>query len=246
MELRKNRLWIVAVVALTVGVSGCLKTRAQLREDSSEEKDFGRPVSVRPAQEVRPQGQYVIDELKEEMTRMEGRMGDLERSQQELAAKAGSGSGHKEVFKALESRISQLEQIQANLSEELNKVQQSAVDPEEYLAKAKASLKASDHPAVIEALTSYLKSPKAKKLEEALLMRAEAFYKAKEFKKAIVDYSKFPEKHPRSPYMSQALYKIGLCFDALGMKDDAKGFYQEVVEKYPKSPEAKKARNKVK
>jgi len=46
--------------------------------------------------------------------------------------------------------------------------------------------------------------------------------------------------------MPEALYKIGMSFESLGMGEDAKGFYQELVEKYPKSPEAKKARKKVK
>ena len=43
-----------------------------------------------------------------------------------------------------------------------------------------------------------------------------------------------------------ALYNIGLSFDALGMKSDAQGFYAEVVEKFPRSAEAKKAKAKLK
>ena len=46
--------------------------------------------------------------------------------------------------------------------------------------------------------------------------------------------------------MPTALYKIGLSFESLGMKDDAKGFYQELIEKHPKSQEAKKAKAKMK
>ena len=43
-----------------------------------------------------------------------------------------------------------------------------------------------------------------------------------------------------------ALLKIGQSFEALGMKEDAKGFYQELTDKFPKSPEAAKAKKKVK
>ena len=46
--------------------------------------------------------------------------------------------------------------------------------------------------------------------------------------------------------MPSVLYKIGLSFEGLGMKDDARGFFQELVEKYPKSPEAIKAKKKAK
>jgi len=77
-------------------------------------------------------------------------------------------------------------------------------------------------------------------------MRAEAYYQLKQYKKAIVDYSKFPEKFTTSKKMPVALLKIGQSFDALGMRDDAKSFYQELIEKFPKSQEAKKARSKLK
>jgi TolA-binding protein len=61
-----------------------------------------------------------------------------------------------------------------------------------------------------------------------------------------VDYSQFPEKFPKSPRTPKALFQIALSFDALEMKDDARGFYQELAEKYPNSPEAKKAKAKKK
>ena len=46
--------------------------------------------------------------------------------------------------------------------------------------------------------------------------------------------------------MPEALYKIGVSFEALGSKDDAKGFYQLLVDKFPKSPQAKKVKSKLK
>ncbi|MGZ3697637.1 MAG: tetratricopeptide repeat protein, partial [Bdellovibrionota bacterium] len=108
----------------------------------------------------------------------------------------------------------------------------------------RAQFKAGNFSAAIETLTAYLKTAKKGKTEEATFLRAESYYKLKQYKKAIVDYSKFPEKYTHSKNMPQVLYKIGLCFDNLGMRDDAKGFYQELIEKFPKSPEAKKARPK--
>ena len=46
--------------------------------------------------------------------------------------------------------------------------------------------------------------------------------------------------------MPVALLRIGQSFDALGMKDDARGFYQELAEKFPKSTEARKIRARLK
>jgi TolA-binding protein len=46
--------------------------------------------------------------------------------------------------------------------------------------------------------------------------------------------------------MPEALYKIGVSFEALGSKDDAKGFYQLLIDKFPKSSQAKKVKSKLK
>src|SRR6185437_13860938 len=103
-----------------------------------------------------------------------------------------------------------------------------------------------DYPSAITAMTEYLKVPHGKHEEEATFVRAESYYNSKQYKKAIIDYSQFPEKFKKSHRMAEALYKIGKSFDALGMSDDAKGFYQELATKFPKSPFVKKVRAKLK
>ncbi|MBK9294536.1 MAG: tetratricopeptide repeat protein [Oligoflexia bacterium] len=45
--------------------------------------------------------------------------------------------------------------------------------------------------------------------------------------------------------MAEATYKIGLCFTELGLKKDAKEFYKDVIEKYPKTSWAKKAKYRI-
>ncbi len=234
---------IVLVVALSQ--SSCLKTRAQLKDDGDE--GGSQPISQKP-QEVQHQGQYVIDEMKGEITRLAGRVEDMERTQKQVNATAAA-AGNTET-KKLEARIIELEQAQIQMIEALKKLQDSAsssnVDPSELLDRAKNQMDAGNHEGAIENLNAYLKNPKAKRAEDATYMRAEAYFLQKEYKKAIVDFSKFPEKFTKSPRMPKALLRIGESFEMLGMKDDAKGFYQELVEKYPKTPEAKKARPKAK
>jgi tol-pal system protein YbgF len=228
---------------LAVSMSGCLKTRAQLNQDRDEDTRRPQPAHV---EEVKPQGQYVIDEIKSEMTRLQGRVEDLERSQKESGQ--ASNRAHAEEMKKLEGRIVELEQAQANMLEELKKVRDNAqanADPNEAFEKAKASYDSKQYDAAIDGFTLYLKNSKAKRAEEAHFFRGESFFQLKQYKKAIVDYSKFPEKYTSSKRLPDALYKIGLSFDALGMKSDAQGFFAEVVEKFPKSAEAKKAKTKL-
>jgi tol-pal system protein YbgF len=236
----KTQLSALLLAFVLLSSSGCLKTRAQLRDD---DREASKPIPVQPAQEVRPQGQYVIDEIKAEITQLTGRIEDLERAQKEK-----SSSVEQEEIKKIESRLSLIEQNQAHIQESLSKVEASTAlkNPEEVFNHAKALYEDEEYEKAAEAFGKYLKAPKVKKPEEATFLKGESFYKLKQYKTAIVEYSKFPEKYTRSSRLPEALYKIGLSFEALGMKEDAKGFYQELVERFPKSPEAKKAKKKVK
>ena len=256
-------LWVCCIVSF----SACLKTRAQMKHEP-EESENSRPVSVAP-QDVQPQGQssssdpggsapggYALDEMREEVTRMEGRLQELERKEEHKDAAAKSSLAEspnlKEDLKQLNTRLTQLEQTQATLLESVKKLEQTPVtvkDPIELYKKAKAQYEQGDFEQAAATFGAYLEAkPKGsqKTVEDATFLRGESLYKLKQYKKAIIEYSKFPEHYPKSNHMSDALYKIGLSFEALGMKEDATGFFQELVEKYPKSIEAKKARKKIK
>ena len=141
-----------------------------------------------------------------------------------------------------------LEESEATLTEIIKKLQESLLmlDPNEVYKKAKMQFDDQDYEGCAESLAFYVKSSKVKHPEEGIFLRGQCFYKAQKYKNAIVEYSKFSEKYPHYVKSPEAFYKIGLSFDALGLKEDAKGFYQELVEKYPKTPEAKKARKKIK
>lgn len=246
MTRMKSHSLILIALSIALTQTACLKTRAQLREDG-DGGAYSPPVAAGKIQDVQPQGQYVIDELKSEFTRLEGRVEDLERSHK--ASESGAASAKSEEVKKLETRIVELETAQASMLEALKKIESSpaaASDPSELLQKGRDQFGAGNFEGALESLNAYLKTAKPKKSEEATFLRGEAYYALKDYKKAIVDFSKFPEKFPHSSRMPQALFKIGKSFDALGMKDDAKGFYQELTEKYPKSPEAKKVKSKTK
>ena len=72
--------------------------------------------------------------------------------------------------------------------------------------------------------------------------KAESLFGKSQWKNAILEYNKYRENYPKGKNYSEATYKIGVCFQELKMQEDAKGFFQEVVEKYPKSKFAKSAK----
>jgi tol-pal system protein YbgF len=244
--MRKTAL--VLLVLCSVSATSCLKTRAQVREEegntpSTETQNrsgAGTPAQIK---DVEDRGAYAIDEIKGEITRLNGRVEDLERNSQ-----SQNGQPTRDDLKKLESRIVELEQAQANMLEAIKKMQEApapSADPMDALDAGRKSFNNKNYDAAIDQLSSYLKAPKGKHSEEATYLRGESYFQLKQFKKAIVDFSKFPEQYTHSKLMPQALFRIGQSFEALGMKEDASGFYQELVEKFPKSPEAKKARAKI-
>ena len=146
-------------------------------------------------------------------------------------------------------RIIELEQAQAAMLVELKRLQNApvgATDAKELFASAKSHFDQKEYDKAIGVFTQYLALKKAPQAEEATFLRGEAYYALKDYKKAIADYSKFQEKYTTSPKNGVALYKIGLSFEALGMKEEAKTFYQELIDKFPKSAEAKAARKRAK
>jgi tol-pal system protein YbgF len=234
-----------AIICLLM--TGCLKTRAQLRDDDSNGAAAGTPQPAQ-TQEV-TQNQSAVDDMKNEMTRLEGRLEDIERTQKDASSAQNNSS--KDDMKKLEARVVELEQAQAQMLVAIKQVQDSqatakATESINYFDQGRKQFDAGSFDAAVESFTEYLKTSKADRVEDATFLRAESYYSLKQFKKAIVDYSKFPEKFPKSKLMPTALYRIGRSFENLGMNEDAKGFYQELLDKFPKSPEAKKARAKVK
>lgn len=228
------------LIALLASSSACLKTRSQLRADD-EDNPAPQEAQVR---DVTPRADYLVDEMKSEMTRMTGRLEELERAQKQGQETPAA----KEEMKKLENRVVELEQAQASMLAEIKKLQGTLPQKEnpELFEKAKAEHKAGKCSEATASLDEYLKAQKPKHAEEAIFLRGDCFLILKQYKKAILDFSKFQEKHSSSKKLPQALLKIGQAFEGMGMKDDAKGFYQELIEKFPKSPEAAKVKKKAK
>jgi TolA-binding protein len=86
----------------------------------------------------------------------------------------------------------------------------------------------------------------AAKQPAGLFEQGEESFSKKDWKKAILSYQKFRDSNPKSKKFAEATFKIGMSFQELGMKEEAKTFYEEVISKFPTTPFAKAARSKLK
>ncbi|MGE0614755.1 MAG: tetratricopeptide repeat protein [Bacteriovoracia bacterium] len=231
----KKRALVFSGVILFISGVGCLKTRADLRGDNDQNTRSGQ---TEPG-EIRGNS-YAIDEIKSEINRLNGRIEDIERARQ--ADKASSGKDANEArIKQLEDRIAEMEIALTATQEALKKAQTAPPkDPGELFDTGKKQHIAGKLDEAVKSFSAYLAAaPSGGHVEDAYFLRGESHFSLRNYKKAIADYSQFPEKYNRSRHMPQALYKIGLSMENLNMATEAKAFYQELVEKYPKSNEAK-------
>ena len=75
---------------------------------------------------------------------------------------------------------------------------------------------------------------------------AKEHFKNKRWKEAALEFGKYRTKNPQGKHYVLATYKIGLCFEEMGNKVNARLFYKEVIDNHPKDPEAQKARARLK
>ena len=82
--------------------------------------------------------------------------------------------------------------------------------------------------------------------KKTMLEQAEEHFKNKNWKQAIFAYEEFRKKEPQSGKFAEATLNIGLSFQKLELKEEAKVFFQEVIEQFPRSESASSARQALK
>jgi TolA-binding protein len=222
------------LVCAVVVLSGCLKTRADLRgdgEDPTPQKQTAVQQRAEKAAPAKPPPPVTaaarFEEYDEQMRQLNGRVDVLENSVSQVAAgKQGEAAVQAKEKQALDQRllayeeaIKKLEaQVQA-LSDEVTRLKTPPPAPEAAPAASKG---------------------------RAAYDEGEELFNKKKWKEAIVSYQKYRDNNPKGKMYADCTYKIGMAFHELGMKDESKAFFEEVVSKFPGSKEAKKAQLRMK
>lgn len=236
---------ILVCILLPLLVSGCLKTRSQIKTEGTsnntvvDNEDAGQP--------AQPKSTHELEDIKNEVTRIAGRIDEVEHrlhSQQNT-------SELKDLLSRLDLRVADVEKNQLLIMSELKDVKDNKrpstpnQSNKELLSEASQLFKGLKFEEALEKYKQILsKHSKGSEAAEAYFGIGECEFALKNFKKAIVSYSKVQEVFPKSSRISTSLYKIGLSFERLNMEKEAKGFFAELIERFPKSAEAKKAKNK--
>ncbi len=202
-------------------MSSCLKTRAQV-EQQEQTRQQGQKLAQNQADAQAEPSEPPPPDEKELLRQTMGKVEVLEAEVAQLkSALQTQGQNHDidpEKFKLMQEVVIKLE------------AKMSAIEAERQAIAAREQAKA----AVVE------ESAAQARLNSYQL--AEAHFKNKDWKKAILSYQKYSEESPKGKFVADAKYKIGVSFQELGLKDEAIAFYEEVIAQFPNTETGKKAR----
>lgn len=245
-SFKKTAFLFVLLNCVVIGLGACVTTRAQLNNEKAQASGEASPAASAPAEPAATSpAEHASDStsspdrdvLQSELARLIGRVDELEQREQK----------NKESVAQVEALQKKIEELEGKLkaSEEKQKAaEESKVD---FFKLGKESFAAGKYSEANEQFQKLIDrgTDEPKVIEEATYLNGEAYFKQKEFKKAIVEYSKFTEKFQKSMFHPKALLKIAESFDGLGLGDDAKAFYQELSDKFPKTAEGKLAKKRL-
>jgi tetratricopeptide (TPR) repeat protein len=173
-----------------------------------------------------------IDSLKVGVTM--GQMPGQEAAQDSVAAKLVE---IQERLERIEGRVSELSST--GTSKKPGAVKVSANADSESIVKAYERKRYAE---VIQDAPGVLRKVKGKDREQVLNIYGESLYRTKKYKEAALQFNEILESKPSDAAAASAKLRVADSFKAMGDKDTSKLFYEEVLTKYPDSPEAAKAK----
>lgn len=237
------------MIQFMVLATGCLETRR-----SRDDVNAARQVSetIPPAQKMRADNDSRLDEMQQDMRVFAGRLEALEHNQgqgadvhkQEIMNLRQQVEATNERIKLLEQHV---EAMEMRIMAAINMAEKAGPPAGGSAASAGAGGGAG---AVVAAPVGKAGGKGAAGAasgggEEAggdAFAEGDKHFQNKEWRKAIVSYNKFRDKNPKSKNAAEATYKIGVAFAEMGMKKEAKAFFEQTLNDYAGSGAARKAK----
>lgn len=225
----KRMIGFCGVFVLAVG---CLQTRTEVKE-IEQRQVMQQQVSTIQKNTADVSSRFV--DIEEQMRTMNGRIEVVENQLQRENQQIQSHS------KAHSEQLGEVNKKSELLQDSVVKMEQQIFTIQAELTKLRAEYAALQVTNQAKAQTAV----PAKPAKSTFDLAQEQFAK-KDWKQAILSYQKYREENPKGKSIILATLRIGACFQELGLKDEAATFYKEILAKYPKSEEAKKAKTRLK
>jgi len=235
MKLRSNsRVFIQAVFfafMCTALFAGCLQTREDQKE---QDEKFVVRKQLSTLQQSTADVNSRFQELEDEIRKLNGRIETLEAKDQARELK------NEKIVTSIENHSKESDQA---YREEFTKQSGEIAALKAQVAGMQNVL---DENRKAQNVRAEADQARAQQANKNPLATAEELYEKKQWKDAILSYEKYRSQNPKGKSFASATYKIGVCFQELGMNEDAQAFYEEVISKFPKSKESEKAASRLK
>lgn len=193
--------------------------------------------------------QATIDSTKGEMQALNGKLDDTLRSVKKPAEDLARyrEDADKRII-ALEERILKQQVILESLTKKMAelakaKKEETVAAPDSLYLKGLDSLKAGDVVTARDQFTKFLdQNPKHDLAANAHYWIGETYYSEKNFESAILSYQEVIKSYPGKDKVVAAMLKQAMSFEAIKDSKSAKYVLKKLVEGFPKSEEAKKAK----
>jgi len=219
--------------------SNLADTRASLQEIQSDlssikaKLDEVRYTTDRQIGQSTKQGEQRIRDL-------EGKVGKLE---EDLKAQANVLKQREQELASLQSSKAPGKESSGDSGQKASEAESARKDYEDALRL----IERKDFRTAIGRFKEFInKYPSSDFSDNAQYWIGESHYALKEYDQAILEFDAVKRKYPSGDKVPAALLRQGFAFAELGDKVDARLILQELVERFPQSPEAGKARQKLK
>lgn len=195
----------------------------------------------------------VLDVVRQDVARMKGQVDSLN---ERLSEVEGTTAKTREE---LDLRFQSLAEAERIREAESAKARQAAIEAAEkraqLLSKPKVALeraealleekKPAEARALIRALEIEQKNAQGWRVyaPKAQYLIAESYFAEEDYRQAAAAYNAVRKRFPQSStWLPGSILKMGMCFERLGLEEDAKLFYETVSKKYPKHPAGREGR----
>ena len=229
---------------------------ATVREESKgkvESIEKGFKADVAAVRKMSADIQASIDGTKGEMQALNGKLDDTFLSAKKPAEDLARyrEDADKRII-ALEERILKQQVVLDSLAKKMAesgmvKKEEAASTPDSLYLKGLDSLKTGEVVAAREQFTKFLEqSPKHELAANAHYWIGETYYSEKNYESAILSYQDVIKNYPGKEKVVAAMLKQAMAFNEIKDAKSAKFVLKKLVEGFPKSEEAKKAREMLK
>jgi len=250
-----NKHAVVLALAVSLLAAGCLAT-PQVNSDLQEMKRRLEAVEQVTVAKRGPAVDAPIAEQSRKLADLQAELDALRVDFQRLSGQfEDSNHENQRVNEQLAQMRSELDLRLAGFDERLATLEQGAPRAQVPTAASEASYerglkliqKENSYVEGRKELQAFLKAnPQNELAVNAMYWIGEAYYGEKQYEKAILQFQDVLQKYPKHGKAPAAMLKQALSFEALGDKETAKARLKQVLSSYPNSPEAAKARQKLK